>query len=409
MNAKHLHVLICIFLCFLWLIAGCSLLAPGINHVATKDDTPAETDSSQQDIPAVEPLSPEEQLNESIHQMLDQLSLRQQICQLFIVTPEQLSGEEAVTQINDRLLAGLAQYPVGGIVLFSKNLVDREQCAGLIADIQKNANLKLFIAVDEEGGSVARLGNCPAMEVTAYPPMGRLAQQGEEAVYQAYTDIGREIKALGFNMDFAPVADVNSNPNNPVIGQRAFSSDPQIVAAMVRQAVAGLHQAGVIAVAKHFPGHGDTQSDSHQGQAITYRSLEQMRNSEFLPFAAAIDAGVDMIMAGHIVVNEIEDTAPASLCPYLLQDILRQALSFQGIIITDALNMKAITSYYTSAEAAIAALNAGADILLMPQSLPEAVEGLLQAVEQGKISQEQIEAAVFRILRLKLTNGILVP
>lgn len=219
--------------------------------------------------------------------------------------------------------------------------------------------------------------------------------------------IGGYLRPYGFNLDFAPVADVNSNPQNPVIGKRAFSSDPKVAAAMVSAAVEGFHEAGMLCTLKHFPGHGDTGEDSHYGTATTNQTWEEMQAAALLPFEAGIAAGADVVMAAHITTpNATQDGLPASLSYTMLTERLRGELGFTGVICTDALEMKAISSHYAPADAAVAALNAGADILLMPADLCAAFEGVVQAVETGAVAEERLNESVRRILTLKEKAGL---
>ncbi len=213
----------------------------------------------------------------------------------------------------------------------------------------------------------------------------------------------------GFNVDFAPVADVLTNVDNTVIGNRAFSSDAGVAAQMVSRAVTGLQETGVSACLKHFPGHGDTAGDSHTGAAQTDRTKEEMEAEEFLPFQSGIEAGVDMIMVGHITAPNLTDgdSLPASISEKIITGVLRNELGYHGIIITDAMNMGAITEYYKSDVAAIMALKAGADMVLMPENFEEAYQGVLDAVVDGTVSEERINDSLRRIYRVKLKSRVL--
>ena len=210
------------------------------------------------------------------------------------------------------------------------------------------------------------------------------------------------MEELNFNVDFAPVADIFSNPENTVIGDRAFGSDAELVAEMVPMAVKGLQSEGVLATLKHFPGHGDTAEDSHSGYARSYKSLDELENCEFLPFRTGIEANTSFVMMGHISLpNVLDDQTPVSLSHEIVTDILRKKLQFSGIIITDALNMGAIAQNYSSGEAAVMAVEAGVDMLLMPADFQTAYEGLINAVYEGRVSEERIDESVLRILQVK--------
>lgn len=218
--------------------------------------------------------------------------------------------------------------------------------------------------------------------------------------------IGAYLRNYGFNMDFAPVADVNTNPDNPVIGTRAFSSDPEEAATLAVAMASGLNAQGITAVFKHFPGHGDTAEDSHSSIAVSYKSAEEMASCEWLAYRTLTDT--DCVMVGHIATPEITGTlVPASLSHTLVTDILKGELGFEGPVITDSLSMGAITENYTPGEAAIAALEAGCDILLMPNGLAEAFEAVVSAVEDGTFPEETLDAIVTRILTFKQAQGLL--
>ncbi|MCD7847044.1 MAG: glycoside hydrolase family 3 protein [Oscillospiraceae bacterium] len=342
-------------------------------------------------------------------EILSGMSLREQVYQLFIVRPEQITGSsEKITETGSDFEEGLETYPVGGIAMFAENIIDREQTVEMISDMQSYSSLGLFITVDEEGGTVARIGNNSEMGTTKFPSMKTIGNTSDtdEAYNVGYT-IGTEIMELGFNLDFAPVADVDSNPGNTVIGNRAFSTDADIAAEMVAAAVEGFNDSGILCTLKHFPGHGDTGTDSHLGYTELDKSLDELWETEFIPFSSGIEAGADLVMVGHISVPQVTgDDTPASLSATMI-NILRNDLGFSGLIITDSMQMEAITDRYTSAEAAVMAIEAGVDIILMPENLEEAANGIIEAVENGEISEERIAESVLRILEVKIEAGIL--
>ncbi len=237
----------------------------------------------------------------------------------------------------------------------------------MLDNLQSFSKIDVFTGVDEEGGTVSRIGSNPAMGTTSFPPMYTIGETKDpnKAYHVGYT-IGSECTELGFNLDFAPVADVYSNPENTVIGHRAFSSDANTAAEMVAACVRGFTASGMLCTLKHFPGHGDTLTDSHYGAASTNKTLEELRTTEFLPFESGIQAGAEFVMVGHILTPNITDSStPASLSPDMIA-ILRNELQFDGIIITDAMNMEAVTDYYSPAEAAVKAIQAGDDMCLTP-------------------------------------------
>ena len=348
--------------------------------------------------------------SDAVEAKLASMTLREKVGQLFVVRPEALDFEKTSggTQLTDAMREHLAQYPVGGIVLFRQNITDADQMTALIRNYQNASTTGLLVAVDEEGGTVARLANHKAFDLPKYANAAAIGATGDPEQARAMgRTIGGYLKPYGFNLDFAPVADVNSNPKNPVIGKRAFSSDPSIAAAMVAAAVEGFHEAGMLCTLKHFPGHGDTGEDSHYGTATTAKTWEEMQAVEMLPFEAGIAAGADVVMAAHITTpNATSDGLPASLSYTMLTERLRGKLGFTGVICTDALEMKAISSHYAPADAAVAALNAGADILLMPSDLRAAFEGVVNAVETGAVTEERLNESVRRILTLKEKAGV---
>lgn len=302
----------------------------------------------------------------------------------------------------------LEQYPVGGIAVFKKNIQDEKQLSSLIADFQSASKIPMIVAVDEEGGAVARLANHKAFSLPKYTSTRDIGKTGDpEQARQMGRTIGGYLRFYGFNLDFAPVADVDSNPANPVIGRRAYSTDAQQTAQMVAAAVGGFHEAGMLCTVKHFPGHGDTGQDSHYGTATSYKTWEEMKAMEMLPFEAGIAAGADVVMTAHITTpNATTDGLPASLSYTMITERLRGELGFQGVIVTDALGMNAIKNHFTPAESAVAALRAGVDVLLMPSNLRAAFDGVVQAVEDGTLSEERLNESVRRILTLKQKAGL---
>lgn len=336
------------------------------------------------------------------------MSLEQKAAQLFFVTPEDITQVDAATVAGEDTKKAYEQYPVGGIVYFSRNIQGPEQLSGMLAKTQdyaeEIAGVPVFLGVDEEGGEVSRVAGNKNFSVTEYESMRAIGDSKDTS--QAY-DVGKTLasylKELGFNIDFAPNADVITNSGNTVIGDRSFGEDPQLVADMASQVVKGLQDNGVSACLKHFPGHGGTIEDSHEGRAYTDKTLEEMEEKELLPFKEGIKADPDFIMAGHISIpKSLGDNTPASLSEKVMTGLLRDRYGYDGIIITDALNMKAVSGVYSPAEASVKAILAGADMLLMPDDFRAAYNGVLEAVEEGDLSEERIDASVERILRLKM-------
>ncbi len=338
---------------------------------------------------------------------MDSMTLREKIYQMFFVTPEGLTGYDTVTAAGDVTKQAIKTYPVGGIIYFASNLQNQEQTQQMIENTQSYSKIPLFIGVDEEGGIVSRLGSNPEMGVTAFANMADYGSAGDpEAVYDVGATLGKELKQLGFNLDFAPVCDIVTNPNNTEIGPRSFSSDPQVAATMVPKLVQGLQDNGVASSLKHFPGHGSTSADSHSGLSSTDRTFDELRQAELIPFEAGIQAGAQFVMVSHMSVPSInEDNTPCDLSPAII-GLLRDELEYTGIVITDSHAMGAITQYYTASEAALAAVNAGVDMILMPNHLEEAAVSVMRAVEDGQIPESRIDESVLRILTAKYALGI---
>lgn len=346
--------------------------------------------------------------------ILKNMTLEEKIGQMFIVNFESLDTSNDSyfewRKLTNKMRKSLDTYHVGGVVFFSRNIDTREQTMKFITDLQNKSKVPLFISVDEEGGDVSRIASNSNMQTTVFPSMQVVGELDDvEYANTIGKTIGKEIKALGFNLDFAPVADVKTNDANTEIGNRSFGSNPDAVADMVREVVKGLQSENVSATLKHFPGHGNASKDSHKGSVNVENDLERLRKIDFVPFKSGIKAGVDFIMVSHISISRVtEDTVPASLSSLVLKNMIRTELGFDGIVITDALNMKAITDNYSSKEAAVRAIKSGADMLLMPENLKEAYEGLLDAVNKGIIKESRIDDSLRRILKLKLKRGIIL-
>lgn len=347
----------------------------------------------------------------SCEKRLKAMSLEEKVGQLFIVRPEALAGKlssknaaaPAVTKISKTIKNNLRKYHIGGVVMFSQNIVTPSQITKLNKDLQKNAKTGLFICVDEEGGPVARIANSRNFKVKKYASMQAVGKTGKASKAKAacYT-IGKYLKKYRFNLDFAPVADVNTNPKNIVIGKRAFGNSPGLVSSMVDAGIKGFHRAGIMACVKHFPGHGDTKGDTHTGCVSVNRTWAQLNKRELLPFKKAITSPADMIMVAHITANKAAgDGLPASLSRRMITKRLRGSLKYKGVVITDSMEMGAIAKNYSSGESAVMAIQAGADIILMPRNFKEAYQAVCQAVRSGKIQEKRLNESVLRILKLK--------
>lgn len=340
--------------------------------------------------------------------VLGKMSLREKVGQLFIVRPEALAENSnaetapATDRVDDAVISRIEEYPVGGIALFSRNNTSAEQLPMFISDLQSSSKYPLFIAVDEEGGRVARIANSDFFNVASYKSMEDIGKSGDASkAEEVGRQIGSYLKELGFNLDFAPVADTNTNPQNIVIGDRSYGSDPALVARMVSAQLDGMHDSGIMGTLKHFPGHGDTKDDTHSGYVSIEKTWDELKECELVPFITALPKA-DMVMVSHITaVNVTSDKLPTSMSETMITGKLRNELGYDGVIITDAMAMGAVADNYTSAEAAVTAVKAGVDIVLMPQNLDEAFNGVMNAVTDGEISMERLDESVLRILKMK--------
>lgn len=362
--------------------------------------------------------------SDDVETQLQKMTLREKVGQLFYVRPECLDttihfnlistidkSADDITQIklqavNATMRGVNEKYPVGGIILYAHNIEDETQLATFIPQIRALKGSPL-LCIDEEGGRVARIGRNENFNVETFESMGAIGATGNpQNAYYCGNTIGTYLKHYGFDIDFAPVADVNTNPENVVIGARAFSNDPEVAAPMVTNYLQGLKDAGVTGCIKHFPGHGDTKSDTHYGYAQSMKTWAQMLDCEMITFKAGIAWGTQLIMTAHIAAPNVTGSeVPATMSSVILKDKLRDELSYQNIIITDAMEMGAITKQYTNAEAAVGTLLAGADIVLGPQNFVEAFDAVVAAVENGTLSEERINESVRRVLKLKKQIG----
>lgn len=356
---------------------------------------------------AAETASEEELLQEKIEQKIAAMTTEEKVAQLFMITPEALTGYSTVTAASDVSRQALQQYPVGGLILFSKNIVDPAQLSEMTGNLQKYAaeisEVPLFLGIDEEGGQVARIAGNSNFDVPKIGDMREIGNSGDtEKAHEAGTAIGKYLSSYGLNLDFAPVADVLTNPSNPILQRRSFGEDAQMVSVMNQAFIEGLHENKVYGCLKHFPGHGGTGGDTHEGYAYTERTREEIEQTELLPFREGIEDGISFIMVSHIGVESITgDNTPASLSKAVITDLLRKEMGYEGIVITDAMNMGAITQDYNSATAAVKAISAGADVVLMPVDFQSAYKGVLDAVASGEISRERLDESLRRILKVK--------
>ena len=348
----------------------------------------------------------------TVDDILNSMTLEEKIGQMFIVDLDNLKNGKALntapTNIDANQIANLKKFNIGGVIFFRNNLKDKNILVKYIKNLQSNSKHPLFVSVDEEGGTVSRLGKPGGYGVTYFPNMSEIGATGDvNKAYNVGKTLGSELKSLGFNVDFAPVADINTNPNNPVIGNRAFGNDSELVASMVVKEVEGMQSENVSSALKHFPGHGDTSTDTHTGLASITANKERLDKVELVPFKAGIAAGADFVLTAHISTpNVTGNNIPATMSKEILTDILRQELNFENIIITDALNMGAIANYYSTEEIVLNCVNAGVDIMLMPKEIEKAINYLLKLVNDGTISEERINDSVRRIVTIKQKRGL---
>ncbi|MFR1189856.1 MAG: glycoside hydrolase family 3 N-terminal domain-containing protein [Oscillospiraceae bacterium] len=334
--------------------------------------------------------------------LLDGMTTREKICQLLIVHPEVLTDGGMVTAVTDKLSAALQDYPVGGFLLSAGNMTSGEQLSALTSALSAACPTAPLVTVDEEGGRVARLMN--TVGTTKLNSMYSYRGLGTQVAYDNAQTLARDIAAYGFNTDFAPVADVWTNRQSNAIGDRAYSDDYDEAAELVAAAVSGFRDAGIICCLKHFPGHGSTAADSHNGAATVDKTLPQLRQEDLKPFVSGIAAGADMVMVGHLTVLAMDDL-PASLSHKIVTNLLRYDLGFRGVIVTDGLQMQALAQY-TDGEKAVLALSAGNDMLLEISDVPGTVAAVEQALADGTLTQAALDQSVLRVLQLKLSHGI---
>ena len=377
------------------------------------------TSCTFEDVPVIVP-------EDEFEARLQQMTLREKVGQLFYIRPESLDptikGDFAAVslqEVNSRMRIQNEHYPVGGIILYAHNIKDEEQLKQFILQIRSLKGAPL-LCIDEEGGRVARIGRNSNFNVKTYESMGAIGATGDPFnAYECGNTIGTYLKRYGFDIDFAPVADVNTNPDNIVIGARAFSDDPLVAAPMVTSYLQGLKDAqtvskgakafirsfgkhGLLSCAKHFPGHGDTKADTHFGYASSKKTWAEMLSCEMVTFMAGINWGCKLIMTAHISAPNVTGSdIPSTMSSVILQDKLRGELGYQNIIVTDAMEMGAITQQYSNTEAAVGCIKAGVDIVLGPQNFTEAFDAVVAAVNNGTLSEERINQSVRRILKLK--------
>ena len=360
----------------------------------------------------IQPLS----IKDEYDLIINQMSLREKVGQMFFIRLEaldpdyisdELSGKYIKHDIlNDEMIDTYNEYPCGGIVLFAKNLNDERQLITLTNNIH-NLNNRPLICIDEEGGVVSRIANSNKFRVKKTPNNNTMTTY-DDAYKQGYY-IGSYLMKYHIDIDFAPLADINSDSQDNAIGERSFGDNPILVSTMVNAFISGLHDNNIIACTKHFPGHGNSKDDSHLNEVNIEDTLEMLKEEELVPFINNLDIS-DMVMIGHIKTpNTTNDDLPASLSKEIITDILRDTYKYDGLIITDSFEMAAITKYYTNQEVVLTAIDAGVDILLMPENYKEAFDTIIQAINTNQIKEERINESVKRILKLKTKYNLIEP
>ena len=368
-----------------------------------KEDDLEEPSTDQEPGETVAELTPQQKLDEIVNAGIEVMPLEDKVAGLFIVTPESITGVSTAVKAGDGTKEALTKYSVGGIVYHTKNIQSETQFKEMIDNTRLYANYPLFIAVADEGGSVSPLeekGLAAKQEGAK-----ALGESGDPAkAYEAGSAIGGYLADYGFNLNFAPVADISS-VDNSIMANRVYGSDASVVSPYVSSMIQGLKEQNVSACLKHFPGMGATAQDVNAGLAGTDRSAEDFRANEFTVFKAGIDAGADMVMVSHMAAPSLTgDNTPCSMSSAVVTDILRRELGFDGVIITDAMDVAAVSEYYDAGDAAVQALRAGCDMILMPEDFEKAYNGVLEAVQNGVISEERVNDSLRRIYRIKYAD-----
>lgn len=357
-----------------------------------------------------EPAGPEQagdELSAKVAEKLASMTLEEKVAQLFIVQPEDITGVGQVTAAGDATRQALEGNPVGGLVYFASNLIDTDQTREMLSNTLKYGyeinDLPLFLCVDEEGGTVSRVGGNPGFGVDNVGNMSEVGATGDtDKAYEVAKHIGTYLDYLGFNVDFAPDADIANNPNG-TMGLRSFGSTADAVSPMVAAQVRGFADAGVLCSAKHFPGIGGAAGDSHDGRIYSEKTLDEIRAEELKPFEAAIGEDVPFVMVGHLSLpNVTGDNDPASMSSEIVTDVLRNELGYAGIIITDSMGMGAATDSLPAERLGVEPLKAGVDMVLMPADYQAAYQGVLDAIASGELTEQRIDESVTRILTVKL-------
>jgi beta-N-acetylhexosaminidase len=406
MSKNRLISIVLIGTCMI--LTGCSsknnvpIISPEISAMISSSPTasPTQTPSlSPSPTPSPSPTAAPDPIQEQIKQM----TLDEKIGQMVIIG---VNGTAVSEQTRDLI----EHYHVGGIILYKNNIIDKAQTTDFLNELKqvntKQNKLPLWLSVDQEGGRVSRMPD----EYTKLPTNRAIGKINKaEFSYKLGKILGKELHSVGFNMDFAPVLDINSNPNNPVIGDRSFGADAKLVSRLGVQTMLGIQAQKVAAVVKHFPGHGDTSVDSHLDLPIVQTDLKRLRTFEWLPFQAAIEHNVDAVMVAHILLPKIDPDHPASFSKIIITNYLRNELKYNGVVMTDDMTMGGIVNHYELKDAAVQSIIAGSDVIMVAHEYSKAKEvltNLKSKVETGALSKQRIDQSVYRILQLKMKYAI---
>lgn len=337
-------------------------------------------------------------IEEKVNYKMDNLSIDEKIAQMLIVY---YIGDE----YDENLSNIIKEVKPGGFILMSDNITTYDRTLNFVKGMQNDSDIPMIISTDEEGGSVQRIKGIRDISVTDIPYMYYLGQtKDKNLAYKVGEIIANELRTIGVNLTYAPVMDIYSNPNNTVIGKRSFGSDPNTVYDMATSLKNGIEDNLVNTCIKHFPGHGDTETDSHFEIPIINKTLVELENSDLLPFIKSIN-DTNMIMVGHIALPKITNSSiPASLSKEIVTDLLKNKYNYKGLVITDALNMRSLTDNYSDKEIYTMAINAGVDLLLMPNGSKNAIKYIKEAIDDEEIDINTINESVRKILTYKYSN-----
>lgn len=398
MKKKYI-ILICIILLFIILFVSSLFWNKDNNNVNNVEnvDIKNEVVENKEEVKKTD----EELLLEKVDKKLSEMTLREKIGQMLIIAYYD-------TNYTNELDTLLKEVKPGGFILFEKNVTNYENTVNYISKIKATANIPMIMSIDQEGGRVQKIKNVDGVNVQIIPNMYDLGKTYDtELSYDVGTVIGEELSAFGVNTDFAPILDIFSNPDNKVIGNRAFGNDSNTVISMALPLARGIKNSSVFPVYKHFPGHGNTGSDSHVELPVVSKTKEELYQNELLTFKAAIEDGAEMIMTAHIALPKVTGSyIPATLSKDIVNGILREEMGFDGVVVTDAINMKALSDNYSLEQICEYTINAGVDIILMPTDPKDALNTIERLVNNGNITEDRINESIKRILKLKYKNNM---